>query len=231
MKSLLTAALLFFSFCAFSQNSHWLLSAGVDYRQYPIDIEDAPLGGLPSSTYGDLTGDKFWKTASIHVRACFRLTHNWQLSIVGYTRYNHNHFTEDPYQADGATTTVYNENTLDKHKIKFDVFADIEKKIRLSKMQEKYLILLGGLGFTNINSGTNFQYLINGPVGTVPQPAIYKGSFLHFGPRCSIGYQYKRIRTTIDAYFIEDPELTNYTSLWLGAAFSYDLLLNRKKKN
>lgn len=211
-----------------AQQPRIFISAGVDYRTDPIDIEDIPRGPIPSSTYGDLTGFAFWKVLSIHGRVGIKTKDNWLFSVVTYTRYNHNHFLEDPYSPSGPTTTNYNENTKDKEKIKFDIFFDVEKKIRVRKKQEKYLTILAGVGFTNINSGTDFTYRMNLPGGP-SEPVRYKGSYLHFGPKLSLGYQYKRVKGSLDGYIIEDPLQIDLTSLWLGATISYELKLRKKK--
>jgi hypothetical protein len=52
----------------------------------------------------------------------------------------------------------------------------------------------------------------------------------HFGPRLSLGYEYKKIKASLNAFIIEDPELTNLTSLWIGATIGYEMLLKKKKK-
>lgn len=217
----------FVSKICFCQNT--FIEAGLDYRIYPIDVEDAPNGPLPSSTYGSLTGDGFWKTISIHGRWGILTKNYWAFSFSTYIRYNHNHYKEEPYYIVAPTVLGTDQNTPDKSKLKFDFFFDIEKKVRTRKTSKNYLFLLGGIGFTNVNSGTNFPYLRGVFTGS-PQPARYKGSFLHIGPRFSLGYQYKRIKSSIDIYIIEDPGLTNYTSLWFGASLSYELMLKSKKR-
>ncbi|GEM_PF-3251997 len=218
----------FVSKICFCQNT--FIEAGLDYRTYPIDVEDAPRGPLPTSTYGSLTGDGFWKTLSIHGRFGIKTKKNWLFSVALHSRYNHNHFIEDPHIPNSQISYYYNENAKDKKKIKFDVFAEVEKKIKIKRNQEKYLTILGGLGFVNINSQTDITYLKNNISGNPPQLTRYKGSFKHFGPKFSLGYQYKRIKSSIDTYVIEDPGLTNYTSLWFGASLSYELMLKSKKR-
>jgi hypothetical protein len=152
---------------------------------------------------------------------------NWLLSIVGNTRYNHNHYSEDPLIPSGPTVYYYNENTKEKEKIKLDVFFDVEKKIRIRRNKERFLTILTGLGLTNINSQVDITYRRNNYTGGTNDPIRYKGSYLHFGPKFSLGYQYKKIKSSLDAYFIEDPLKTNLTSLWIGAAISYEMSLKK----
>jgi hypothetical protein len=206
-----------------------VFSFGLDYRQTPIDIEDVPRGPSLTSTFGELTDFDFWRVLSVHGRLGIKTKSNWLLSIVGYTRYNHNHYVEDPLMPSGPTVYVYNENTKDKERFKFDVFVDLEKKIRLKRNQDKFFTILAGLGLTNINSQVDIIYQKNNTGGTTI-PTKYKGTYLQLGPKLSLGYQQKRIKSSLDAYFIEDPLKTDLTSLWLGATISYEMRLKKKNK-
>jgi hypothetical protein len=233
MKEFTTIIFLLVTTLSYGQNKKpdWLLSFGIDYRQSPIDIEDAssgPLMPIARSTFGELTDYSFWKVLSIHGRLGIKTKDNWLIYIVGNTRYNHNYYLEDPCRPTGPTTTIAycNENTKDKEKIKFDLFFDIEKKLRLKKRQEKYLTVLAGLGFTNINSHTDVTYQSNFNSDTIR----YFGSYLHFGPKFSLGYQYKRVKGSLDAYLVEDHIQSNLTALWIGATISYEMILKKKKK-
>jgi hypothetical protein len=213
-----------------SQKTEILTSFGIDYRTYPIDIEDAQQGPLPTSTYGELTGSAFWKVLSVHGKLGVKTKDNWLFSLSLYSRYNHNHFLDDPYIPNSPNSYYYNEDTRAKNKIKFDVFVETEKKIRIKRNHEQYFTMLLGVGYTNLNSNTDITYLKNNVSGGTAQPTIYKGSFQQFCPKLSIGYQYKKIKGSIDSYFIEDPLLTNYTSIWLGATISYELVLKKRSK-
>jgi hypothetical protein len=214
--------------CAMTQQKETFAGFGLDFRQDPIDIEDVPRGPSLTSTYGKLTHLNFWKVLSIHGRLGIKSKDNWLFSIVCYTRYNPNHYVEYPFIPSGLTSLSYNENAKAKKRIKFDLFLDIEKKLRIRRNLEKYLTILAGLGLTNINSQANLTYQRNDNSGGTPEPISYKGSYLHFGSRFSLGYQYKRLKCSLDAYVIEDPLKTDLTSLWLGATISYELNLKKR---
>lgn len=184
------------------------LSFGLDYRQYPIDIEDVPRGGYSSNAVS--SDFRFWQVLSFHSRVGIKLEENWQLSLAGYTRYNHLTWLQGENLAAPITY-----KRKEKKNIKYDIFLDIEKKLRLKKNKERYFIAIGGIGFTNIN--TRFDVFLQDTLPSGPtQGHRYQGTFLHFGPRISLGYQYEKIKATIDTYFIEGPDLTNLTSLWIG---------------
>jgi hypothetical protein len=230
MRRLILIIALTFSMLVKAQKLKPFAAVGLDYRQELIDIEDVPRGGSLTSTYGELTHAKFWQALSLHGRFGIKTKNNWLFSIVGYTRYNPNHYLEDPYSISGPTTTNFNENTKSKSKIKFDVFLDVEKKIKLSKNEEKYLTILSGLGLMNINSQADLYYKPNIPGGT-SEPKKYVGSYFDFGPKLSLGYQFKKIKGSLDAYFTEDELKTNLTAMWVGVTISYELNLKRKKDN
>ena len=84
-----------------------------------------------------------------------------------------------------------------------------------------------GMGFTNINS--RWDVVLVDTVYGNPFSYHYKGTHFHFGPRLSLGYQYKMIRLSLDAYVIEDPIRANLTSLWTGATLSYEMIWRREK--
>jgi hypothetical protein len=222
---------IFISFYASSQKTTPFFSFGLDYRQYPIDIEDVPRGPLPG--YNGLPSDdyRFWKVISIHSRYGLRLEKNWLLSASFYGRYNllHrlegvNYFSPDPTVLEPSPKKV-----KERKNLKFDFFIDVEKKIKLKKNKEIYLFALAGIGFTNINS--RFDIILTDSVESIPfESHHYKGTLLHFGPRISLGYQYKKIKASLDAYMIEGADLANLTALWTGATISYEMLLKKKKK-
>lgn len=229
MRLIFFSLFLTISFFSTAQLKGSFLCFGIDYRWYPTDIEDAssgPLTPINGSTFGELTDSRFWQVLSIHGRLGIEAKKKWLFSIVCNARYNHNNYIEDPYIQTGPTSGSFIKNTREKKKIKLDVFFDIEKKIRLVKKQEKYLTLLAGLGFTNINSHTSVTYKSN----ISSEIKTYTGSYLNFGPKFSIGYQYKKIKGSLDTYMIEDPLKSNLTSLWLGATVSYEIRLKNKKR-
>ncbi len=206
---------------ASSQKKACFLSFGLDYRGYPIDIEDVPRGGYSSN--GLLDDSKFWQVTSLYGRAGIKLDKNFYLSFASYARYNHLTWL----QGDNIASTVTYKRR-EKKNLKFDAFLDIEKKMPLKKNKERYFVALAGIGFTNIN--TRFDVFLQDTLPSGPtQDRRYQGNFLHFTPRVSLGYQYEKIKLTIDIYFIEGPDLTNLTSLWIGGTVSYEIAL--KKKN
>ncbi len=206
----------------------WVVSAGIDYRQFPIDIENTGRGPLPASSYGEMTGDGFWKTLSVSGSIGLRKADGWEFSLVSYFRYNHNHYTEDPYKPDGASAFIFNKNAAGKSKLKLDLFLCAGKRFSLGHKGHSFLVTQAGAGFTNINSGTDIVYQRNLVAGT--ETAVYKGSYFHFGPSVSIGYQYKRFRFLVEAFMIEDPSKSGLTSVWSGAGLYYDLTLKRKRR-
>jgi hypothetical protein len=90
---------------------------------------------------------------------------------------------------------------------------------------------MAGIGFININ--TRYDVVLRDTLenGYVTPGKRYQGRFVYFGPRISLGYQYKKIKASLDAFVIEDPALTNLTSLWIGATISYEMILRKKKKS
>jgi hypothetical protein len=211
---------------AFAQQGKVVVAAGINYRTYPIDVEDIPPGpqgttnGLPDA---DDDG-KFWKTFSLYGSIGFKTTDNWLFSFSGYARHNLFHRLEGINVLEPIP-----KNIKKKKNFKYDFFIDIEKKIRLKKNQEKYLIGVVGAGISNIN--TRFDISIVDRYDTIFfAPKRYNGTYTKFTPRVSLGYQHKKIKYLINAYVIEDPGLIDLTSLWLGATLAYEFTLKKRKK-
>lgn len=226
MKNVFLALALCFSLIAQSQKTglSTFFSFGIDYRQYPTDIEDVQRGPLPSDNGLPDDDGRFWQVVSIYSSYGLGFKNNWILSATIYSRYNLLHRLEGVRYPNPP----YN-NVKEKKTFKFDSFIDIEKKFPLKKDKERYLLLTGGIGFTNINSG--FDITLTDTTETGPFPAKhYKGTLLHFGPRISLGYQYQKIKASVNAFIIEDPTLSNLTSLWLGASISYEITRKRGKQ-
>lgn len=214
----------------FAQNTRNLISFGLDYRIYPIDIEDVPRGPLPRNNGLPPNDEKFWQTFSVHSEFGLQIQKNWVFSASLYGRYNLLHRIENVNYTSPYPTVLGPplKKSKEKKNLKFDFFLDVEKKIRLKKNNQQFLFIKGGAGFTNINS--RFDIILTDSLESVPfDTKHYKGTFFHFGPRLSIGYQYNKIKASIDGYIIEDPMLTNLTSMWLGASLSYEIKLKRKK--
>ena len=88
---------------------------------------------------------------------------------------------------------------------------------------------MAGVGFTNINS--QFDITLTDSLASIPYPSHhYHGTLFHFGPRVSLGYQYNKLKASLDAYVIEDPLKTDLTSLWIGVTINYEMLLKKKKR-
>ena len=220
-----TTVLLFFfvtTSIVYGQKKSHFLSFGLDYRGYPIDIEDVPRGGYSSNGLPD--DSKFWQVTNLYGRVGIKLEKNFYLSLASYTRYNHLTWLQGDNLASPVTY-----KRKEKKNFKFDAFLDIEKKMPLKKNKERYFVALAGIGFTNIN--TRFDVFLQDTLPSGPtQGRRYQGNFLHFTPRVSLGYQYEKIKLTIDTYFIEGPDLTNLTSLWIGGTVSYEIALKKKNK-
>ena len=98
---------------------------------------------------------------------------------------------------------------------------------RIHRTKQRYITCFGGLGFTNINSQTDFYYQ---PLFLSTNPPVRdKGTFLDFGPRVGLGFQEKNFNVSIVGYFIEDENKLDLTALWMGIFFSYELKLKSKK--
>lgn len=210
-----------FSLLTFGQSGNSIISFGLDYRQYPIDIEDVPRGGYHSNALPD--NSRFWQVISVHGRYGIKLKKNWSLSLAFYTRYNHMNWLQ------GYNYVNPPSDRTEKMNFKYDAFLDVEKKVQLKKDTERFLFLLIGVGFTNTN--THFDVFLQDTLPTGPvEGKRYIGSFVHLSTRLSFGYQYEKIKASLDAYIIEGPDRTNLTSLWLGATISYEINLKKKKK-
>jgi hypothetical protein len=202
---------------------NYFFSCGLDYRQYPIDIEDVPRGGYSSNGY--FYGEKFWQTASLHSGFGIVMKKNWQLSITPYFRYNHLHWLK------GKNYSIPESGKrMDKKNVKFDLFLDVEKKFQIKKDKPRFITVCAGIGYVNMNTRYNLTLRDTLPSGGLADIKHYEGTLLHFGPRLSLGYQYEKIKAFLDAYMIEGPDLTNLTSLWIGGTISYEMPLKKKKK-
>lgn len=232
MRLYFLSTAIFISFWATAQKTSPIFSFGLDYRIYPIDVEDVPRGPLPRDNGLPPDDSKFWKTLSVHGRYGFISEKNWLLSASFYGRYNllHrlegvNYFSPNPTVLEPSPQKV-----KEKKNLKFDFFIDIEKKIKLKESKEIFFFALAGIGFTNINS--KFDIALTDSIESMPLSSRhYFGTFLHFSPRISLGYQHEKIKTSLDAYIVEGPDLNNLTSLWLGATISYEISIKRNNKN
>lgn len=119
MRNSLLLLLIFIATQSTAQNKKPVpvLTFGVDYRQNPIDIEDAssgPLTPIARSTFGELTDYNFWRVFSINAGLGIETKKKWCFSLESYTRYNHNNYLKDPSIRTGPTTGYLDNNTLDK---------------------------------------------------------------------------------------------------------------------
>lgn len=208
---------------SYGQAKSSFFSFGIDFRQYPIDIENQPRGALPGSKGLPSDDSRFWNVLSVHGSFGFRTENKWLMSFTCYTRYNLLHRKEGI-----NLTELSKRKPAEMKNFKYDIFLDVEKKLNVKKSKVRYFFVLAGIGFTNII--TRFDIILtdtteNGPL----PPHHYKGSFFHFTPRISIGYQFEKIKASLDAYIIEGPDRTGLTSLWSGATICYELYFRRKK--
>lgn len=230
MKILFLYFVISISFWASGQRGNTFFSFGLDYRQYPIDIEDVPRGPLPNDNGLPSDDERFWQTISIHGSYGLRFDKNWLFSTSLHCRYNLLHRSENVNYSSPYPTVLGppSQKPKEKKNLKFDFFIDAEKKLSLKKNKERFLLIKAGVGFTNINTG--FDIVLTDSVESIPfDTRHYQGTLLHFGPRFSFGYQYEKIKASIDTYIIEDPTLANLTSLWFGATLSYEFMLKKKK--
>jgi hypothetical protein len=197
------------------QNKYF--SFGLDYRQYPIDIENVPRGSISAKGLPD--NSRFWKIISLHGRIGFNLNNNWYIGSTFYLRYNHLHWLQGKNLTNPSVG-----NRKEKKNFKYDWFVDIEKRVQLKKNTENYFIALVGLGFTNLNSRFNVFLQDTLQNGTT-SGRLYSGTYKNFGPRISIGYQNKKINTSIDSYIIEGPDLNNLIALWIGLSVRYEVII------
>jgi len=222
MKFLFSTLLLLAFLQTEAQNKQSFLSFGLDYRIFPIDTEDVPNGPLPADMGLPDDDSKFWQAISAHTRYGIRLKRNWSLSFSFYTRYNLLHRLEGI-----NVDKPYPENIRKKKNFKYDAFIDLEKKIRLRKFNQSFFILAGA-GFTNMNS--RYDITLTDYTDSWPfLPRRYKGTFLRFTPRLSLGYQHRKMRGSLDTYFIEGSTRNNLTALWFGGTISYEMQLKKKK--
>jgi len=219
--------LILFPSISFSQKIQPIIDVGINYRDYPIDLEDVIIY-YPEK--GGFYGDKFWRTWSLMSRAGINMKKNLQFSFEADVRYNQLHWV----RGDRYTTVNYgyfpSQDREYTRNFKYDLFLNVEKKFRLHKVKESYLFVLGGIGYTNINS--HYDVVLQDTADNVIRdPVHYEGSVLHLSPRLSIGYQFWRCRVSLDGYIIEDPQMRNLTSLWLGGTLSYEFWPRKKKAN
>jgi hypothetical protein len=208
--------LLFFTLSSSAQKRKpgWFVGAGIDFRSESIDIEDSPNPSPPQ--YGPPYENNFWKTLSLHGRFGYTPGSNWFFSTSFYTRYNAFHRIEGV----NFSSTLPKEPRKKKN-FKYDIFLDVEKKFRIKKNKERFLLVQGGVGFVNINTRFDVSLTDTSHWGTT-YTNHYKGTLLHLGPRMSIGYQYERMKLSLDGYITEDAALSNLTAVWIGATLSYE---------
>ncbi len=231
MRLTVLITFILFAFSAFGQVKETILSFGIDYRDSPTDIENIRPGPIPRPK-GIPDGHRnFWKALSLHGQFGYKLKKSWILSASLYGRYNFFHRIENiNYSTDPSNPTAAYPTNRPKsiNSFKYDLFLDIEKKIRLKKNKERYFLLQAGVGLTNINS--KFDVTLTDSLDhRTDGPKRYYGTYLHFGPRLNIGYQYNKIKLYLISFLIEDPLLTNLTSLWIGGGISYEMILKKRK--
>jgi hypothetical protein len=215
-RSLLFIALcIVFSASGQIKNSRYFFSVGINYRDYPVDIEDAPRGALPRDE-GGFYGSQFWQTASLQAGAGKNFKKNWQLSITLHGRYNHFHWLELPREG-----LVNAQSLKEKKNFKYDLFLEMEKGFRLKKKKERFFIVSAGIGPVNMNTRYNLTLKGVTPSGTMYEQD-FKGTLFRIAPRISLGYQFKKIKMTLDAIVVEGAQLANYTALWWGATLRYE---------
>ena len=221
MRLLLVNIAVLISSVLYSQKKVAFVSLGINYRSYPIDIENVPRG--PYSSNGLPDDEKFWKVLSFNSGAGTKLKKNWQISLSICTRYNHLTWLQG---RNLATPPV--EKRREKKNLKFDFFTQVEKQLQLKKRQKQCFFIAVGVGLINLN--TKYKVFLQDTLPSGPtQGKMYEGTYLHFSPNLSIGYQYEKIRASIDAHIIEGPDQTNLTSLWIGGTICYEIILRRKK--
>ena len=126
-----------------------LLSFGIDYRMYPIDIEDVPRGPLPPDNGLPSDDSKFWQPLSIHGRYGLMFEKNLVVAASFYGRYNLLHRVEARNNFFSPFSTVINrppEKVKEKKNLKFDFFI-VRKENKNKKSQGKIFIRCGGSWF------------------------------------------------------------------------------------
>jgi hypothetical protein len=230
MKIFFFTIALLISLCTNAQNNITFFELGLNYRQDPLDIEDVPRGpSLPSGQSG-FYGSRFCKVLSLSSNLGVQTNNLFGFSVSAFTRYNH------LYWLQGRNFNYYDihdpeyDNRKEKKNFKYDIFLNAEKKFRLKKSKERFLFASGGIGFTNLN--TKYDVMLQDTFPSGPgEKYNYKGTLLHLSPRFSLGYQFEKLKASIDAFVVEGPDLTNLTSLWLGATIRYEMKFKKRKKS
>lgn len=217
---------LIFLFCfyghCFSQTKPISVAVGLNYRFYPLDIEDA---GYNNVTSKGLPPDDlfFWKSLNLFGEAGLPLKKNWQISFSSYFRYNHMNWEEGE-----NLQNLSSGKRKEKKNFKCDLFLNGEKLFQVSKKKKHFITTGIGLGITNINSRFDITLQDTLENGSTTSPKRYKGNITHFGPKVDIGYLANKLKFTLTIFVVEGPDLNNLTSLWPGLSVSY--LFKRNKK-
>lgn len=204
------------------QNSRFIFRGGVNYRFFPIDIENVPRGGYSSN--GLPKNEKFWKTLSVQGEVGTGISTHWNLNLQVVARYNHLHWLQGE-----NLTTQSPDKRPEKKNLKMDLVLLIERQFPLKKNTEHALFTAFGLGLTNIN--TRYSVFLQDTIASGPtQGNLYEGEFTHFGPFFRVGYQYKSIRISFDTNFIEGPDRTNLTAIWMGVGIVKEIRSRKEWK-
>jgi hypothetical protein len=206
-----------------TKKSVWLFSAGINYRDAPIDVENIPMGPIPHGNSG-FFGRHFFKTASIQTGINRQLKKNWLIALTLHGRYNHSQFLRLPGEGDADT-----QHLGQKKSFKFDFFLEVEKGLPVKKNKRRYLIASAGGGLVNLNTGYNMTLQGTTPSGTNYEKH-FQGTFLRLAPKIGIGYQYESFKLTFDAIVIEGEQLIELTALWLGATLHYEFEIKKRKR-
>lgn len=205
-----------------AQKSRFIFRAGVEYRFFPIDIEDVPSGGYSSNSLPD--DEKFWKTPSIQLEAGTAITRNSTISFQLTGRYNHLHWLQGMNYVNPPYERAARKN------LKLDLYAIIEQKFPLDKKGNQSLFSSLGFGFTNLN--TKYSVFLQDTLPSGPtQGKLYEGDFTHFGLQLRVGYQYKTLRFSYFAHLIEGPDRTGLASLWMGIGLAHEIRSQKERSN
>ena len=203
--------LLIFNLSSFAQTNS--LSLGLDYRTYPLDIEDAPMG--PSHGDASFYSESFWKPLSFRLSFKKTILKNWSAMLSGVVRYNHTNWKY------GINSTQNNNEERPENKsVKYDFVIDLEKEVPCSESLQRGFIIQFGIGAYNLNSEFNVYHRDTLPSG-LSDIRHYKGSFSKVGPHLGVGYRVKKLKFVFDCYFVEGPTFQNLTSLWFGTHVVY----------
>jgi hypothetical protein len=203
---------------------HQFIDAGIDYRQFPIDIEDVPRGPSLQSNGGFYSWD-FWTAFSLNVRYGIETKKYWSIALSWYIRYNHLCWTKGR----NFSYSIFEPNPPGKKVFKYDILLEAEKRFRVGKKKTNTINVLAGAGWVNLN--TRYNVVLRDTFLTYLGPIKhYSGNVARFAPKFSIGYQYKRIRTSIDGYIIEGHDLNGLTALWVGWSLAYEFRLHARKR-